>query len=203
MVPAAGRSHACRRHPGQNRPPTVAPNQGAELAQQLRLQQMGPLDAKNERRLTGAELAARFGELERRIGGADPRPYLAEGENASNDWDTRFAALTVAARKAVAIHDVVLAAEAYDRLNRWFEGDFAAEEAASLQAIYRANPAGFQPPAFAAWSIDVLKRLNAEGKLAEHGELVKLAVLTARESGDRDLIHEAAAIASQLSAPSN
>lgn len=187
--------------PDNNRPPL--PGSDNALAQRLQLQELGPLDAKNEARLSGADLANRMADMERRIGGADPRPYLTEGENASNDWATRFTALSLAAKKAVEAGDCFLAAEAYDRLNRWFEGDATAEEAVALKQIYQANPSGFQPVAFAAWSIDVLKRLSADGKLREHGELVKLALLTARQSGDRDLIHEAAAIASQLSAPSN
>jgi hypothetical protein len=132
------------------------------------------------------------------LGSLPPRETLMKA-SAEPPGAARLALIKIAAQDAVTAGDVVLASAAYQRLRSGTSQDLASDEATALATLFRASKPGFQPAAFAAWSVDVLERLETAGKLPQHQELATMALRAATESGDRDLLRSAARVASALS----
>jgi hypothetical protein len=132
------------------------------------------------------------------LGSLPPRETLLKA-SVEPPGASRLALIKIAAQDAVAAGDVVLASAAYQRLRSGSSQDLASDEATALATLFRASKPGFQPAAFAAWSVDVLERLETAGKLPQHQELATMALRAAAEAGDRDLLRSAARVASALS----
>ena len=129
---------------------------------------------------------------------ADPKYWIQAAEGEQNTL-TKYAMLNLAIKRAVDAGDVQQFAYAYERLDATFSQADVSGQVSYLNQLASGQRPGFQPAAYANFSLSVLKKLKSQGELSQHVGLLTNALRSARDAGDAEALRELTLLAVEVS----